>query len=76
METKTKLLPWIVTCVGLRAAAEVSAQPTPTLKRLEISAGRRSLQKNVFFRPGPLDQFCTAWHRHAGRHPGCWGANT
>jgi hypothetical protein len=58
METKTKLLPWIVTCVGLSAAAEVSAQPTPTLKRLEgawVPDGARC--KEVFFRQGTAINF-------------------
>ena len=58
METKTKLLPWIVTCVGLSAAAEVSAQPTPTLKRLEgawVPDGARC--KDVFFRQGTAINF-------------------
>src|SRR3954454_5671600 len=35
MEMKTKLLQWGLTCIGLSVAAEVSAQATPTLKRLE-----------------------------------------
>ena len=58
METKTKLLPWIVTCIGLSAAAEVSAQPTPTLKRLEgawVPDGARC--KDVFFRQGTSINF-------------------
>ena len=58
METKTKLLPWIVTCIGLSAAAEVSAQPTPTLKRLEgawVPDGARC--KDVFFRQGTAINF-------------------
>jgi hypothetical protein len=58
METKTKLLPWIVTCVGLSAAAEVNAQPTPTLKRLEgawVPDGARC--KDVFFRQGTAINF-------------------
>ena len=58
METKTKLLPWIVTCVGLSAAAEVNAQPTPTLKRLEgawVPDGARG--KDVFFRQGTTSNF-------------------
>ena len=58
METKTKLLPWIVTCIGLSAAAEVTAQPTPTLKRLEgawVPDGARC--KDVFFRQGTAINF-------------------
>jgi hypothetical protein len=58
MERTTKLLPWIVTCVGLSAAAEVSAQPTPTLKRLEgawVPDGARC--KDVFFRQGTAINF-------------------
>jgi hypothetical protein len=58
MERTTKLLPWIVTCVGLSAAAEVSAQPTPTLKRLEgawVPDGARC--KDVFFRQGTSINF-------------------
>ncbi|MFL5533330.1 MAG: hypothetical protein ACJ8BC_15295 [Gemmatimonadales bacterium] len=50
METKTKLLPWIVTCIGLSAAAEVSAQPTPT-----VPDGARC--KDVFFRQGTSINF-------------------
>ena len=58
MERKTKFLPWIVTCVGLGAAAEVSAQPTPMLKRLEgawVPDGARC--KDVFFRQGTSINF-------------------
>jgi len=58
MERTTKLLPWIVTCIGLSAAAEVSAQPTPTLKRLEgawVPDGARC--KDVFFRQGTAINF-------------------
>jgi hypothetical protein len=58
MERKTKLLPWIVTCVGLSAAAEVSAQATPTLKRLEgawVPDGARC--RDVFFRQGTSINF-------------------
>ena len=61
MERKTKFLPWIVTCVGLGAAAEVSAQPTPTLKRLEgawVPDGARC--KDVFFRQGTAINFVRA----------------
>ena len=61
METKTKLLPWIVTCVGLGAAAEVSAQPTPTLKRLEGAWVPDSARcKDVFFRQGTSINFVRA----------------
>jgi hypothetical protein len=58
MERTTKLLPWIVTCIGLSAAAELSAQPTPTLKRLEgawVPDGARC--KDVFFRQGTAINF-------------------
>ena len=58
MERKTKFLLWIVTCVRLGAAAEVSAQPTPTLKRLEgawVPDGARC--KDVFFRQGTTINF-------------------
>jgi hypothetical protein len=58
MERKTKLLPWIVACAGLGAAAEVSAQPAPTLKRLEgawVPDGAHC--KDVFFRQGTAINF-------------------
>jgi hypothetical protein len=58
METKTKLLPWIVTCIGLSAAAEASAQATPTLTRLEgawVPDGARC--KDAFSRQGTTINF-------------------
>jgi len=58
METKTKLLPWSVTCVGLSAATEVSARAAPTLKRLEgawVPDGARC--QDVFFRQGTAINF-------------------
>ena len=58
MERKTKLLPWIVACAGLGAAAEVSAQPAPTLRRLEgawVPDGAHC--KDVFFRQGATIHF-------------------
>src|SRR4051794_5939217 len=61
MEKKTKFLPWIVTCIGLAVAAEVAAQPTPTLKRLEgawVPDGARC--KDVFFRQGTSINFVRA----------------
>lgn len=61
METKTKLLRWIVTCVGLGAAAESGAQPTPALKQLEgawVPDGARC--KDVFFRQGTSINFVRA----------------
>ena len=58
MERKTKLLQWGLTCIGLSVAAEVSAQTTPTLKRLEgawVPDGARC--KDVFFRQGTAINF-------------------
>src|SRR5829696_6894755 len=58
METKTKLLQWGLTCIGLSVAAEVSAQTTPTLKRLEgawVPDGARC--QNVFFGQGTTINF-------------------
>ena len=58
MERTTKLLQWVLTCVGLSVVAEVSAQPTPTLKRLEgawVPDGARC--KDVFFRQGTSINF-------------------
>ena len=58
MERKTKLLPWIVACAGLGAAAEVSAQPAPTLRRLEGAWVPDDAHcKDVFFRQGTALNF-------------------
>src|SRR3954469_477927 len=58
MERTTKLLQWVLTCVGLGVAAEASAQATPTLKRLEgawVPNGARC--QDVFFRQGATINF-------------------
>jgi len=61
MRRKTKLLQWVLTCIGLSVAAEVAAQPSPTLKRLEgawVPDGARC--KDVFFRQGTSINFVRA----------------
>jgi hypothetical protein len=61
MGRKAKLLRGVLTCIGLSVAAEVGAQPTPTLKRLEgawVPDGARC--KDVFFRQGTAINFVRA----------------